>query len=109
MSNFQIDIDFSNIDLASLETEEDFQREAKMLLPKALVKLGESVGEKTWEELQVKLQATGGKLKSSPSEKRRFIQETGRTYQRNASNREKQELEDYIVEQLRQRKQQRST
>ncbi|MEH2055200.1 MAG: hypothetical protein V7K97_03285 [Nostoc sp.] len=104
MSNFQIDIDFSNIDLASLETEEDFQREAKMLLPKALVKLGESVGEKTWEELQVKLQATGGKLKSSPSEKRRFIQETGRTYQRNASNREKQELEDYIVEQLRQRK-----
>ncbi|MBN3871878.1 hypothetical protein [Nostoc sp. JL33] len=104
MSNFQIDIDFSNIDLASLETEEDFEREAKMLLPKALVKLGESVGEKTWEELQQKLQATGGKLKSSPSEKRRFIQETGRTYQRNASNREKQELEEYIVEQLRQHK-----
>ncbi|MBN3885478.1 MAG: hypothetical protein V7L02_16485 [Nostoc sp.] len=104
MSKFQIDIDFSNIDLASLETEEDFQKEAKMLLPKALVKLGESVGEKTWEELQQKLQATGAKLKSSPSEKRRFIQETGRTYQRNASNREKQELEDYIVEQLRQHK-----
>ncbi|MHC5860210.1 hypothetical protein [Nostoc sp.] len=104
MSNFQIEIDFSNIDLASLETEEDFQKEAKILLPKALVKLGESVGEKTWEELQQKLQATGGKLKSSPSEKRRFIQETGRTYQRNASNREKQELEEYIVEQLRQRK-----
>ncbi|MEH1824680.1 MAG: hypothetical protein V7L22_04810 [Nostoc sp.] len=104
MSKFQIDIDFSSIDLASLETEEDFQREAKILLPKALVKLGESVGEKTWEELQQKLQATGAKLKSSPSEKRRFIQETGRTYQRNASNREKQELEDYIVEQLRQHK-----
>jgi len=104
MSKFQIDIDFSNIDLASLETEEDFQREAKMLLPKALVKLGESVGEKTWEELQQKLQGTGG-IKSSPSEKRKFIQETGRTYQRNASNREKQELEDYIVEQLRQHKQ----
>ncbi|MEH1821153.1 MAG: hypothetical protein V7L31_19080 [Nostoc sp.] len=104
MSKFQIDIDFSSIDLASLETEEDFQREAKILLPKALIKLGESVGEKTWEELQLKLQATGGKLKSSPSEKRRFIQETGRTYQRNASNREKQELEEYIVEQLRQHK-----
>ncbi|MDM9584599.1 MULTISPECIES: hypothetical protein [unclassified Nostoc] len=104
MSKFQIDIDFSNIDLASLETEEDFQREAKMLLPKALIKLGESVGEKTWEELQEKLQGNGGKLKSSPSEKRRFIQETGRTYQRNASNREKQELEEYIVDQLRQHK-----
>ncbi|MEJ6482283.1 hypothetical protein N0Y54_13280 [Nostoc punctiforme UO1] len=104
MSKFQIDIDFSNIDLASLETEEDFQREAKILLPKVLVKLGESVGEKTWEELQQKMQASGAKLKSSPTEKRKFMQETGRTYQRNASNREKQELEEYIVEQLRQYK-----
>ncbi|ACC78983.1 hypothetical protein [Nostoc punctiforme] len=104
MSKFQIDIDFSNIDLASLETEEDFQREAKILLPKVLVKLGESVGEKTWEELQQKMQASGAKLKSSPTEKRKFMQETGRTYQRNASNREKQELEEYIVDQLRQYK-----
>ncbi|MDZ8226048.1 MULTISPECIES: hypothetical protein [unclassified Nostoc] len=103
MSKFQIDIDFSNIDLASLETEEDFQREAKTLLPKVLVKLGESVGEKTWEELQQKLQGTGG-IKSSLNEKRKFMQETGRTYQRNASKRERQELEDYIVEQLRQHK-----
>ncbi|MBW4677956.1 MAG: hypothetical protein KME52_29385 [Desmonostoc geniculatum HA4340-LM1] len=106
MSKFQINIDFSNIDLAALETEEDFEREAKILLPKVLVKLGESVGEKTWEELQQKLAGSGGKLKSSPSEKRRFIQETGRTYQRNASNREKQELQVYIIEQLRQHKQQ---
>jgi len=99
MSKFQINIDFSNIDLNALDTEEDFQREAKILLPKVLVKLGESVGEKTWEELQQ------GKLKSSQSEKRRFIQETRRTYQRNASNRERQELQIYIVEQLRQYKQ----
>ena len=103
MSKFQIDIDFSNIDLASLETEEDFQREARTLLPKVLAKLGESVGEKTWEELQQKLQGTGS-IKSSPSEKRKFMQETARTYQRNASKRERQELEDYIVEQLRQHK-----
>ncbi|MFN6561447.1 MAG: hypothetical protein RMY28_016855 [Nostoc sp. ChiSLP01] len=105
MSKFQINIDFSNIDLAALETEEDFQREAKILLPKVLVKLGENVGEKTWEELQQKLKGSGG-IKSSQSEKRRFIQETGRTYQRNASNRERQELQVYIVEQLRQHKQQ---
>ncbi|AFY33625.1 hypothetical protein [Calothrix sp. PCC 7507] len=103
MSKFQIEIDFSSVDLASLETEEDFQREAKNLLPKALVKLGESVGEETWEELQNKLKAQGMKVNSSPSEKRKFIQETGRTYQRKASNRERQELEDYIIEQLRQK------
>lgn len=105
MSKFQISIDFSNVDLASLETEDDFRLEAKKLLPQALVKLGETVGENTWEELQKSLKGSGVKLNSSQSEKRKFIQETGRNYQRNASSRERQELEDYIVEQLRQHEQ----
>ncbi|NWF59282.1 MAG: hypothetical protein HXY43_08240 [Fischerella sp.] len=105
MSKFQIDIDFGNVDFSSLETEDDFQAEAKKLLPAALVKLGETIGEKTWEELQKGGKALGGKLKSSQSEKRKFIQETGKNYQRSASNRERQELEDYIVEQLRKHKQ----
>ncbi|CDN14599.1 hypothetical protein RintRC_0921 [Richelia intracellularis] len=47
-------------------------------------------------------QKVSGKV--SQSEKRRFIQETGKNYQRKASNRERQELEDYIVEQLQQYK-----
>ncbi|MBE9210648.1 hypothetical protein IQ244_29925 [Nostoc sp. LEGE 06077] len=101
MSKFQIDIDFSNIDVNALETDEDFHREAKALLPQALQKLGESIGEKTWEELQKNLQQAGSKAKGSQLEKRKFIQETGRTYQRRASSREKQELEDYLVEELR--------
>ncbi|GAB1541340.1 hypothetical protein NUACC21_40110 [Scytonema sp. NUACC21] len=102
MSRFeQITIDFGKIDLLSLETDDDIRQEAKRLLPKALVQLGESIGEKTWEELQNSLKGPGTKLKSSQSEKRKFIQETGRTYHRNASNRERQELENYIVEQLR--------
>jgi len=100
MSKFQIDIDFSDVDLNSLETEEDFKREAKILLPQALQKLGESIAEQTWEELQKNLKQGGSKSKGSPLEKRKFIQETGRTYQRKASSREKQELEDYIVEEL---------
>ncbi|MBE9003685.1 hypothetical protein IQ259_01235 [Fortiea sp. LEGE XX443] len=101
MSKFQIDIDFSSIELNTLDTDEDFKREAKTLLPQALQKLGESVGEQTWEELQKNLKQVGSKSKGSQLEKRKFIQETGRTYQRKASSREKQELEDYIVEQLR--------
>ncbi|AFY42845.1 hypothetical protein [Nostoc sp. PCC 7107] len=101
MSKFQIDIDYSNIELNALETDEDFHREAKTLLPQALQKLGESIGEQTWEELQKNLQKSGSKSKGSQLEKRKFIQETGRTYQRRASGREKQELEDYLVDQLR--------
>ncbi|MDM9385181.1 hypothetical protein QUB80_31500 [Chlorogloeopsis sp. ULAP01] len=104
MNKFEINLDFSNVDFSSLETEEDFQTEARKLLPQALVKLGESVGEKTWEELHKNLKQGGTKLNSSQSEKRKFIQETGRSYQRKASNRERQELEAYIIEQLHQHK-----
>lgn len=109
MTKYQINIDFTNVDLNNLETEEDFKREAKILLPQALIKLGENIGEQTWEELQNNLKQPGTKYKASPSEKRKFIQETGRTYQRKASSREKQELEDYIVEQLRLFQSQKST
>ncbi len=105
MSKFQqINIDFGSVDIASLDTDDEFHQEAKRLLPKALVQLGEIVGEKTWEDLQKSLKKPGGKLSASQSEKRKFIQETGRTYHRHASSRERQELEDYIVEQLRDRK-----
>jgi hypothetical protein len=95
------DISFSTVDLASLETEEEFRAEARRLLPAALGKVGEAVAEQTWEELQKTLLKPGSKAKSSTSEKRQFVKETGRNYQRSASNRDKQEVEDYIVEQLR--------
>ncbi|MEC4815199.1 MAG: hypothetical protein SAK29_18265 [Scytonema sp. PMC 1069.18] len=108
MSKFQISIDFNGVDFASLETEEDFRQEAKRLLPTALVILGESIGEKTWEELQKSVKGPGMKRGSSQNERRRFIQETGKTYQKNASSREKRELEDYIVEQLHQYKESRN-
>jgi hypothetical protein len=96
MSKFKIDIDFSSVDFSELSTDEDFRTEAKKLLPAAIVKQGEAVALQTWEDLQQKL---GGK--GSQSEKRKFIQETVKNYQRSSSNREKRELEDYIVEQLR--------
>ncbi|AKG20554.1 hypothetical protein [Calothrix sp. 336/3] len=96
MSKFQIDIDFNHVDFSSLETEEDFRTEAKKLLPAALIQLGEAVALQTWEEMQ-----KTGSGKGSQSEKRKFVQETGKNYQRSSSKREKQELEDYIVEQLR--------
>jgi hypothetical protein len=95
------DISFSSVDLSMLETEDEFRAEARRLLPSALLKVGEAVAEQTWEELQKTLLKPGSKAKSSTSEKRQFVRETGRNYQRSASSRDKQEIEDYIVEQLR--------
>ncbi|BAZ40111.1 hypothetical protein NIES4101_60720 [Calothrix sp. NIES-4101] len=94
-------VDFSSVDTSSLETEEEFRQEAKRLLPAALLKVGEAVAENTWEELQKNLANAGTKVKTSASEKRQFVRETIKNYQRSASNRERQELEDYIVEILR--------
>ena len=107
MSKFDdihIEIDMKTIDFDSLETDEDFRSEAQRLLPKALVQVGEAMAEKTWEELEKEMQKSGIKSGGSQSAKRKFIQETKRTYQRNASSRDKRELEEYIVEQLREYK-----
>ena len=100
----EIEIDVKEIDFDSLESDEDFRSEAQRLLPKALVQVGEAMAEKTWEELQKEMQKSGIKSGASQSAKRKFVQETKRTYQRNASSRDKRELEDYIVEQLHQYK-----
>ncbi|MEL6165374.1 MAG: hypothetical protein AAFR37_17020 [Cyanobacteria bacterium J06628_3] len=107
MSRFddiEIEIDINNIDFDSLETDEDFRTQAKLLLPKALVQVGEAMAEKTWDELQKEMQKSGTKSGGSQNAKRKFIQETKRTYQRNASSRDKRELEDYLVEKLHQYK-----
>lgn len=99
-----IEIDLKSVDVASLDADEDFRKEAQRLLPQALVQVGEAMAEKTWEELQKEMQKSGMKSGGSQNAKRKFIQETKRTYQRNASSRDKRELEDYIVEKLRQYK-----
>ncbi|WP_414618739.1 hypothetical protein [Calothrix sp. CCY 0018] len=100
----EIEVDFKTVDFASLDTDEDFRKEAQRLLPQTLVQVGEAMAEKTWDELQKEMQKSGMKAGASQSAKRKFVQETKRTYQRNASSREKRELEDYIVEQLHQYK-----
>lgn len=96
-----IEIDLKSVDFDSLETEEDFRTEAQKLLPEVLVQVGEAMAERTWEELQKEMQKSGIKSGASQSAKRKFIQETKRTYQRNASSRDKREIEDYIIEKIR--------
>lgn len=102
--DIEIEIDMQSIDFDSLETDEDFRQEAQRLLPQALVQVGEAMAEKTWEELQKDMQKSGMKSGASQSAKRKFVQETKRTYQRNASSRDKRELEDYLVDKIRQYK-----
>lgn len=96
-----IKIDFGQVDLSSLETEDDFRKEAKRLLPEALVQVGEAMGEETWNALQQGQKGSGLKVSASSSEKRKFVKDAGRNYQRGATARDRKEIEDYIVQQLR--------
>lgn len=101
MQKNHIRIDFTQIDLSSLETEDDFRREAKNLLPEALVQIGEAMGEETWNALQTGQKSPGLKVNTSSSEKRKFVKQAGKSYQRGASAKDRKEIEDYIVQQLR--------
>ncbi len=101
MQKNQIKIDFGQVDLSSLETEDDFRTEAKRLLPEALIQIGEAMGEQTWDTLQQGQKGSGLKVSTSSSEKRKFVKDAGKNYRRGATARDRKEIEDYIVQQLR--------
>ena len=48
MANRKFEITFGRVDVSNLETEEDFRREARRILPEALVQIGEKSGEIAW-------------------------------------------------------------
>ncbi len=104
MGGRKVRLDIGSVDFDSLETDEDFRREARRILPVAIVQLGEAVGEEAWEALQKSLRRSGFKPTTSSSEKRKFIREAGQNYNREISEAEKRELEDEVIRQLREQK-----
>lgn len=73
----------------------------KSYCQRLLVKLGEAVGEQTWNAMQKGLKSPGLKVNTSSGEKRKFVKEAGNNYQRQVSARERKTIEDVIVQQLR--------
>lgn len=98
-------IRLGNVDLSKLNTEDDLRREARRALPDALRQLGEAMGEQAWATMQKGLKGPGIKLNTSAAERRKFIEESGRNHQREATTSERKRTEDYIVQQLRGQKQ----
>ena len=105
MSTFNHRIDLGHVDVFRLTSDEDFHREARQLIPKVLVQLGEAAGETAWQELQRGLKGIPGfKPNSSSSDKRSFIREAGENYRRKANEGDKRKLEEHIVQQLKEHK-----
>ena len=95
----EIRLDLSAVDLAALQTDADFLREARKLLPAALVDLGQAMAEVAWDRQQAAAKGPPVKYRGA-TEKRKFILDAGRKYKRHAPAEERQALEDLIVRQL---------
>jgi hypothetical protein len=105
MVKYEIPLDLSGLDLESLDTDEDFRREAERLLPAALEELGQAFGEAAWRRQAVAM-ATAMKGREATGEMREFIQKAGRTYRRFAPASDRLALEDLLVRKLREAKDQ---
>ena len=101
MGSEKICLTFCDVDFDSLQTDEDFRREAQRILPEVIVQLGEAIGEKAWDQVR---KALGRSTSASASERGKFIREAGESYQRDLSAKERKELENNLVRQLREQK-----
>ena len=94
----EIRLDLSAVDLAGLQTDADFVREARKLLPGALEELGQAMAEVAWDRQAA---AKGPPVKyRGAADKRKFVLDSGRKYKRHAPAAERKALEDLIVRQL---------
>jgi hypothetical protein len=104
MVKYEIRLDLSGVDLAALQTDGDFRREAARLLPAALEELGQALGEAAWERQRTDPPSPPVKHPAAAGELRTFVEKAGRTYRRFAPARDRQALEDLLIRQLRQAK-----
>lgn len=105
MMDLSFSLPLGSVDLDRLETDDDFHREARRLVPDVLARIGEKTAEVAWTELQKSFRGIPGfKGNSSSSDKSRFIREAGEKHRRTASAHDRQVVEDHIVHQLREMK-----
>ena len=96
-----IRLDFSAVNLASLQTDADFRRTAHRLLPGALEELGQAMAEAAWARLHARAAL---RLAPSDEERLKFVAEASRRYKRHAPAADRQALEDVIIRRLKEAK-----
>jgi hypothetical protein len=101
MVNRNFKINLGSINNTNLKTDDDIRREAQRILPNVILQIGEVVGEEAWNTLQKAFK--GSMFKSSPSsaEKQKFIRESAQEFKRKISIKEKTDIENDIIAELR--------
>ena len=101
MVNRQFKINLGNINHSTLKTDDDIRREAQRILPNVILQIGEVVGEEAWNALQTAFKGSIFKASPSSAEKQKFIRESAQEYKRKISFKEKTDLENDIISELR--------
>jgi hypothetical protein len=102
MVNRKFKINLGNINYSTLKTDDDIRREAQRILPNVILQIGEVVGEEAWNALQKAFKGSMFKPSPSSAEKQKFIRESAQEYKRKISSKEKTDLENEIILELRQ-------
>jgi hypothetical protein len=101
MVNRKFKINLGNINHSTLKTDDDIRREAQRILPNVILQIGEVVGEEAWNVIQTAFKGSMFKPSSSPAERQKFIRESAQEYKRKISSKEKTDLENEIISELR--------
>jgi hypothetical protein len=110
MDDQPLPLELGTLDVASLHTEEDFRKAARGLLPQVLDQLGRSRGERQWDDMRRDDVQRGHKGRpSSPQDKKRFVEEMGRNYLRQAHERDREVVAARIVSRLKELKAEQQT
>ena len=101
MVSCKFKINLGSINHSSLKTDDDIRREAQRILPNVILQIGEVNGEEAWNTLLKVFK--GSMFKSSPTsaEKQKFIRESAQEYKRKISFKEKSDLQNEIISELR--------
>jgi|688.fasta_scaffold2143140_1 hypothetical protein len=102
MVNRKFKINLGNINYSTLKSDDDIRREAHRILPNVILQIGEVAGEEAWNALQKAFKGSMFKPSPSSSEKQKFIRESAQEYKRKISSKEKTDLENEIILELRQ-------
>lgn len=94
-------INLGNINHSTLKTDDDIRREAQRILPNVILQIGEAVGEEAWNALQKAFKGSMFKASPSSAEKQKFIRESALEYKRKISSKEKTDMENEIILELR--------
>jgi hypothetical protein len=100
MSNVNVRVNLSQVDLDTLNTEDEIRQATRRLVPNTLKELGEASADVAWKAFQKTFRGSGFKPNNSASDKRKFVRDASNEYVRKASVTDKKKIEDCIVEQI---------